>query len=617
MSRFKSRLVLSICGLVLVGAPATAGAQEALTQPPDASSNGTGSLTVTLQVGLGTYTMLGPNPTAAGQSNPQVQVRGIALTESVPAATGLNNLLMGPTLRVRPGETLNVNLVNALAFDPEQGDLEQSSTRPHGFDVINLHTHGLHVSPNSPSDNVLLSIYPVGTPPDILRSHTHHGLTPSNNIVGSYQYSYQIPANHPAGTYWYHAHKHGAVALHLGSGFAGALIITDPKNGIDSLPAVQAAREQILLIQEIQYDGTQAQPYPVTCKSVYPFASCTFVPGQNPPPTPATINTALSVNGQFQPAITMYTGEAQLWRVVNTTIGDVTPMCLVPVGSSPPAAPKMYVLAADGNPIQRPVPSPDLPFELGPPQTAPDPNGLVNNELLFLSPGQRLDLMVQAPSQPGTYALYPAGTGAMSTLCQPNPGSAPVFTVLVLPPPASTAYSLQLPTQTALNGLIAPPPIPAASVPALPTQGAVFGFTAGTFDPQDGGASVINGRVFNPQSVQRDLKLDQVDLWSTQTAADTHMFHIHVNPFALVSRGQISYPFPLWRDTVLINCSSLVGGNNCTFPGGLTTAASNGGYGEVVQFLQQPKDFTGTFVMHCHNVTHEDNGMMELVKVSQ
>jgi hypothetical protein len=34
-----------------------------------------------------------------------------------------------------------------------------------------------------------------------------------------------------------------------------------------------------------------------------------------------------------------------------------------------------------------------------------------------------------------------------------------------------------------------------------------------------------------------------------------------------------------------------------------------------VQFLQQPLDYTGSLVEHCHNVSHEDNGMMELVEI--
>ena len=75
------------------------------------------------------------------------------------------------------------------------------------------------------------------------------------------------------------------------------------------------------------------------------------------------------------------------------------------------------------------------------------------------------------------------------------------------------------------------------------------------------------------------------------------MQRVHINSFQLVSRGEMNYPFPVWRDTLLIN------------------APDKSGSGEIVQFLQKPLDFTGILVMHCHNVFHEDNGMMEMVTI--
>ncbi|MEA1647571.1 multicopper oxidase domain-containing protein [Nitrospirillum sp. BR 11164] len=49
----------------------------------------------------------------------------------------------------------------------------------------------------------------------------------------------------------------------------------------------------------------------------------------------------------------------------------------------------------------------------------------------------------------------------------------------------------------------------------------------------------------------------------------------------------------------------------------MTNVDANTGfnYGEVVQFLSQALDYTGAIVMHCHNTSHEDNGMMELVEM--
>ena len=596
-----------------------------LQMPASASSGSTKSLNVHLNVQSATSTLLGPSPTAqnSASENPAVTARGVKLTHSKPAATSqsADHLLVGPTLRIRPGDKLDILFRNSLSYEEPAGDAGHSTTNPHGFDVLNLHTHGLHVSPKSPSDNVLLNIFPKKTPHKPLKD-CFSEFGKENCVTGEYAYAYKIPANHPSGTYWYHAHKHGAVAMHLADGIAGALIIEDPINGLESLPAVQEAREQIILLQEIAYggkypdgtgSGTPSDPYRIDCMSVYGNQKgCAF--GGKTPGTPVIINNALSVNGQLQPSITMSTDEAQLWRIINGSIGNVIPMCLVSVGNQNNTAatttPAVYVLAADGVPIQNPhAGKNDLPVLLTNPVVNPtDGTGVLNNELLFLAAGQRLDLMAKAPSTPGTYALYDGVNQSgnaipKNELCQASTyvQQIPILTISVQASTSEIAYNTEIPTQQTLNQLTAPATITAAESPELPTQGAVFGFTNHEFAPIDGGASVINARVFNPIRSQRNLALKQVDLWSAQSAVGTHMFHIHINSFQLVSRGQVNYPFPIWRDTLLVETQS--------------DKEGNAKIGEIVQFLQKPLDYTGALVMHCHNVAHEDNGMMELVNI--
>lgn len=570
----------------------------------------------------------------------------IATRSYVPAG---ETLLVGPTVRAKPGEKVKIRYVNALPYSVSDGDAYMSDTVPHGFDVINLHAHGLHVSPRGHSDNVLVNLLPQDTPKEGMEAckhGTHHDVDhPHLCVKGTFDYEYKIPKDHPAGTYWYHPHKHGAVSLHLGSGMAGAFIIEDDRHGIDSLPAVKAAKaaggEKVLVLQEITYATTASGGNAVNCLSSYGPGNpplCVYPGGSTPAANTGNINAKLSVNGQYDATITMAPGEAQLWRVVNATVGNVQPMCLVPVGQQTAAPPTLYALAADGVPIQRPLdalPKSEPPFVVGapvailPPGTPAAATGVVNNELLFMAAGQRLDLMVQAPAQPGQYALLqpdPANPPAIGGLCQPATAPIPetqlVLYVNVVQPSGSTPVNSAIPTQAELNTLRVPRMLAGArDVPAGPTQGVVYGFTSSTYASGIGGASVINGRPFNAQRVQRKLKLDQMDLWGVQSAADTHMFHIHINPFQIVKRGTVDYAFPVWRDTALINCAPTAeqGGSNCTFPGGLTNTSSSASisnnYGEVLQFLSRAVDFTGPMVMHCHNVGHEDNGMMELVEL--
>src|SRR5262249_914175 len=93
----------------------------------------------------------------------------------------------------------------------------------------NLHVHGLHVSPQAPQDDVLLTVEPGCR----------------------YQVDVTIPKDHPAGTGWYHPHQHGSTALQLASGMAGALII---EGDIDRVPEVKAAKERVFVFQQISYD---------------------------------------------------------------------------------------------------------------------------------------------------------------------------------------------------------------------------------------------------------------------------------------------------------------------------------------------------------------------------
>ena len=65
---------------------------------------------------------------------------------------------------------------------------------------LNLHTHGLHVSPSGNADNVLLDI-PAG--------------------MGN-TYDYAVPKDMPNGMYWYHSHRHQLTAQQDVSGAGGA-----------------------------------------------------------------------------------------------------------------------------------------------------------------------------------------------------------------------------------------------------------------------------------------------------------------------------------------------------------------------------------------------------------
>src|SRR5215471_4820961 len=199
-----------------------------------------------------------------------------------------NGSVPGPTLRVHAGERLHLLLVNDLPPDQPfcDGALENAN-QPHGFNVTNLHAHGLHISP--------ASLYSHGTSePD------HPGASPvlaSDDVSlaigpGAHQqYCLWLPAFHAPGTYWYHPHKHGSVALQVANGLVGALIVEEePGHEI-----VRDARDLVWVMHELEGENAAA---------IY----------TRNPPLPK-----FYINGASQPTLTIRPGEVQRWRFINAT----------------------------------------------------------------------------------------------------------------------------------------------------------------------------------------------------------------------------------------------------------------------------------------------------------
>ncbi|WP_270240782.1 multicopper oxidase family protein [Kocuria marina] len=164
-----------------------------------------------------------------------------------------NGSLPGPTLRVRPGDTLRVAMTNGLEAP------------------TNLHVHGLHVSPEDNGDNPFVSIAPGD----------------------SFDYDFSLPDDHPPGTYWYHPHRHGHVADQLAAGLYGAIVVEDP----DPVPV---ARERVLVVSDLTLDdsGNLAEVSP-------------------PQRMMGREGETVLVNGQVRPRAGAAPGERELWRVVN------------------------------------------------------------------------------------------------------------------------------------------------------------------------------------------------------------------------------------------------------------------------------------------------------------
>ncbi|WP_078860831.1 multicopper oxidase family protein [Streptomyces rubellomurinus] len=181
---------------------------------------------------------------------------------------------VAPTIRVNPGSTITVRLVNELPV------------------ATNLHFHGLHVSPEGQSDDPFLCVAPG-------RSTT---------------YRLAVPAEHPQGTFWYHSHAMGTtcpdpaapsapgtpgdVENQVFAGLSGALLVGDDRTLLP--PELRQITAHTLVLKDVQLDaaGRIAQN-----------TATTSIDSGNP--------TVRLVNGRLRPVLEMRPDETQLWRLVN------------------------------------------------------------------------------------------------------------------------------------------------------------------------------------------------------------------------------------------------------------------------------------------------------------
>jgi FtsP/CotA-like multicopper oxidase with cupredoxin domain len=169
---------------------------------------------------------------------------------------------VGPTIYVERGATFEIKLDNKLSVVnrfPTGPVVEKfvppnsKALKPMDLCSTNLHTHGLHVSPGDPADNIYRSIPPGG-------SHT---------------FRYTIPLNHPAGTFWYHPHLHGSVAYQLSNGLAGALIVKGgPKakdfKDLEDIPEIKKIKkDRVLVLQLYNYTVDSNKTARIDASTIY------------------------------------------------------------------------------------------------------------------------------------------------------------------------------------------------------------------------------------------------------------------------------------------------------------------------------------------------------------
>jgi FtsP/CotA-like multicopper oxidase with cupredoxin domain len=437
----------------------------------------------------------------------------------------------GHTWEIAGGDALEIDLVNQLpTLPPAPVDL----TRPHAWTTTNLHTHGLHVSPAGNADNIFLEI-----PPGDSRRLT-----------------IPVPADHPGGIFWYHPHKHGGVAQQVRGGMAGMIIV---RGAIDEVPAVRAAREQVIVLQAIElgsdYGLLDPIPYPSKEEAFFPRTQILY-----------------TVNGVLTPRIRMYPGEVQRWRLLNAAEGKFMSLRL--------AGHALNVLAWDGLTLAAPDPQQDL----------------------MLSAGNRADVLVKAGA-PGVYELVLTPGSSQHPDIPGMPASGPSTQPAALPPPGSELDPrpiLTIEVQGDGPEMALPDALPAYDPPIRSiAQRRTVRYTVDRDQQNEFHSFGVDGQSFDPKREPYRMQLGSAEEWTIVNGVDpklprhAHVFHIHVNPFKVTQINGRALATPQWRDTVVLTGSN----------------------GDSITFAMNLDDFTGRFVQHCHVLSHEDLGMMEALEI--
>ncbi|MEO0344165.1 MAG: multicopper oxidase domain-containing protein [Pseudomonadota bacterium] len=592
------------------------------------------------------------NPTTGRMDKVQLRsYQGEGVNPEVP--------FMPPTIVLRPGDTFRLNLTNNLPMDDpscvDHGDVNIPSC----FNLTNMHTHGLWVSPSGNADNVLLSI--------------GQGQT--------FSYEYNVPADHAAGTFWYHPHMHGSTALQVSSGMAGALIVkgnrlpgAENRGDIDTLLKSTTGApvgERLVVLTQIAYAcGEQGDLGVVDIKRdedgfwVCDPGDVGRIEGYNQfglfenfdtPTGIPEIKTRwqesgrhTTLNGRVLPTFSGVTaGEIERWRFIQAGIsGSMSVSFRKYTGETPDADYRAGTADARDNFVGDNCGGEDIS------QFSIALDGLTRDRIneqprTNLHPGYRDDVLIAFP-EPGLYCIVDNDAPRQENIRNEAKQRQILGFVVVdgqagaLGEATAREYvqdflvsaaqihmpsdvrdeivadlgNLEIPKFVAYDTLLNREPDGQQTLgfdTILVEDAPKNEFVVGNLELTEGELpKLINAAEYETGVIHRQLTLDDMEEWILAAFLEGHPFHKHVNPIQIVSIidpdtgidvsafGSGSVYAGLkgqWKDTVFLPTNVL-------------------GEPFVVTVRSHYRRYIGTFVLHCHILDHEDWGMMQVVDIS-
>ena len=408
------------------------------------------------------------------------------------------------------------------------------------------------------------------TQPTIIHWHGLHTPAamdghPVNTIAPGGRYDYDFTVRNRGGTYWYHTHAHELTAEQAYNGLASFFLVddNDQRNLAKALDLQLGVTDLPLVIQDKRFDAQGKLLYrPSMHDAMMGWLGDIILANL----TPNAVQTVMPRSYRL--------------RLLNGSNARIYRLAFV-AGNTPLG---FTVIGTDGGLIERPEAATEA----------------------FLAPGERLDILFDAgQAQPGTdiflksLAFDPmeneggmggmGGMGNMGGMGSSRLALGETFNILKLSVVAGERVVAKLPTTL-------------STIKPIATTGAVLRKIELSMQQM---RFLINGRSFVMDEIAFSVQRNTVEIWSISNPVLGMPHPIHLHGFSFQVLERLNSPSPLsalarfgkgrtvsdlgWKDTVLV------------WPGETVRIA-----------IDFSHDFPGdqTYLLHCHNLEHEDAGMM-------
>lgn len=369
---------------------------------------------------------------------------------------------------------------------------------------------------------------------------------PEQSIPAAGTFNFQFDINQRAGLYWYHPHAMGSTAVQVFKGLGGLFMVTDEEE--DALKLPSGDRQIPLVLQDKRFGSDGSLHYAPTKDEVMT----------------GYFGESVLVNGVVSPFVPVATGWYRL-RVLNGSTARIYNLTLS-------AGAEMTLVGSDAGLLARPE----------------------KIRRLLLSPGERADILVD-------FSTVGIGTDVF-LMSDPFDGAGSQgksgFKILRFYVDRKVTDPFTLPSNLSTIAPANPSSATRTRIFEIGTQGGgmenMKGMRMKGDSPGNGMAEMhtINGKSYDLKRIDEVLKAGVTERWvfDNSQGDEPHPMHIHGVHFRILERvggrNGVQAGETGWKDTVLLLPK------------------------EKVSVLFQTPTFPGKYVMHCHNLEHEDSGMM-------